>query len=77
MIAAEGEQKASRALREAAEIIAESHGALQVYINSIFEWYDSLFNFLSYRIYFYNEVNNCGKFETNLGAKIVIKSQDE
>ena len=32
VIAAEGEQKASRALREAAEIIAESHGALQVKI---------------------------------------------
>ena len=31
MIAAEGEQKASRALREAAETIADSHSALQVY----------------------------------------------
>ena len=30
MIAAEGEQKASRALREAAEVIAESPSALQV-----------------------------------------------
>ena len=30
MIAAEGEQKASRALREAAEVIAESSSALQV-----------------------------------------------
>ena len=30
MIAAEGEQKASRALREAAETIADSHSALQV-----------------------------------------------
>ena len=30
VIAAEGEQKASRALREAAETIADSHGALQV-----------------------------------------------
>ena len=32
VIAAEGEQKASRALREAAETIADSHGALQVTI---------------------------------------------
>ena len=31
VIAAEGEQKASRALREAAETIADSHSALQVY----------------------------------------------
>ena len=31
MIAAEGEQKASRALREAAETIADSHSALQVH----------------------------------------------
>jgi hypothetical protein len=30
VIAAEGEQKASKALREAAETIADSHGALQV-----------------------------------------------
>ena len=30
MIAAEGEQKASRALREAAEVIAESPSALQL-----------------------------------------------
>ena len=30
MITAEGEQKASRALREAAEVIAESTSALQV-----------------------------------------------
>ena len=30
VIAAEGEQKASRALREAAETIADSHSALQV-----------------------------------------------
>merc|ERR1719391_977634 len=30
VIAAEGEQKASRALREAANVIAESHGALQL-----------------------------------------------
>ena len=30
MIAAEGEQKASRALREASEIIAESPSALQL-----------------------------------------------
>ena len=30
VIAAEGEQKASRALREAAEVIAESPSALQV-----------------------------------------------
>ena len=30
MIAAEGEQKASRALREAAEVISESPSALQV-----------------------------------------------
>ena len=30
MIAAEGEEKASRALREAAEVIAESPAALQV-----------------------------------------------
>ena len=30
MIAAEGEQKASRALREAANVIAESSSALQV-----------------------------------------------
>lgn len=32
VIAAEGEQKASHALREAAEIISESPGALQVNI---------------------------------------------
>ena len=31
VIAAEGEQKASRALREAAETIADSHSALQVH----------------------------------------------
>ena len=31
VIAAEGEQKASRALREAAETIADSHSALQVW----------------------------------------------
>lgn len=31
VIAAEGEQKASRALRDAAEVIAESPAALQVY----------------------------------------------
>ena len=30
MIAAEGEQKASKALRMAAETISDSHGALQV-----------------------------------------------
>ncbi len=30
VIAAEGEQKASRALREAADTIADSHSALQV-----------------------------------------------
>ena len=35
MIAAEGEQKASRALREAAETIADSHSALQVRTRSI------------------------------------------
>ena len=34
VIAAEGEQKASRALREAAEVIAESPSALQVKINT-------------------------------------------
>ena len=32
MIAAEGEQKASRALREAAAVIAESPSALQVIV---------------------------------------------
>ena len=32
VIAAEGEQKASRALREAADVIAESSSALQVSI---------------------------------------------
>ena len=35
VIAAEGEQKASRALREAAEVIAESPSALQV---NMVEW---------------------------------------
>ena len=35
VIAAEGEQKASRALRDAAEVIAESPAALQV---KIFFW---------------------------------------
>ena len=35
MIAAEGEQKASRALREAAAVIAESPSALQVLIDCI------------------------------------------
>ena len=34
MIAAEGEQKASRALREAAAVIAESPSALQVFFKS-------------------------------------------
>ena len=34
VIAAEGEQKASRALREAANVIAESSSALQVHIRS-------------------------------------------
>lgn len=33
VIAAEGEQKASRALKEAAEVIAESPAALQVFID--------------------------------------------
>ena len=38
VIAAEGEQKASRALREAAETIADSHSALQVFdITKFFE----------------------------------------
>ena len=36
MIAAEGEQKASRALREAAEVIAESPSALQVTVVVVF-----------------------------------------
>ena len=35
VIAAEGEQKASRALRDAAEVIAESPAALQVTSNMI------------------------------------------
>lgn len=35
VIAAEGEQKASHALREAAEIISESPGALQVRIDCV------------------------------------------
>ena len=35
VIAAEGEQKASRALREAANVIAESSSALQVIRNSV------------------------------------------
>jgi erythrocyte band 7 integral membrane protein len=35
VIAAEGEQKASHALREAAEIISESPGALQVCIDCV------------------------------------------
>ena len=34
VIAAEGEQKASRALRQAAEVIAESPSALQVLLYS-------------------------------------------
>lgn len=37
VIAAEGEQKASRALKEAAEVIAESPAALQVINNLNFE----------------------------------------
>lgn len=39
VIAAEGEQKASRALKEAAEVIAESPAALQVNIdNTTLPW---------------------------------------
>ena len=36
MIAAEGEHKASRALRQAAEVIVDSPAALQVY--TLIEW---------------------------------------
>ena len=36
VIAAEGEQKASRALREAAEVISESPSALQVRMTDVF-----------------------------------------
>ena len=38
VIAAEGEQKASRALREAAEVIAESPSALQVKLRKASGW---------------------------------------
>ena len=43
MIAAEGEQKASRALREAAEVIAESPSALQVTVVVVFFFNDLIF----------------------------------
>ena len=43
MIAAEGEQKASRALREAAEVIAESPSALQVTVVVVFFLNDLFF----------------------------------
>ena len=45
MITAEGEQKASRALREAAEVIAESTSALQVssHVRNIHAWLAYLF----------------------------------
>ena len=43
MIAAEGEQKASRALREAAEVIAESPSALQVTVVVVFFFNDLFF----------------------------------
>ena len=45
MIAAEGEQKASRALREAAEVIAESPSALQVTV-VVFFFINDLFIYL-------------------------------
>lgn len=39
VIAAEGEQKASRALREASEVIGDSPAALQLrYLQVCFEW---------------------------------------
>lgn len=38
VIAAEGEMKASRALKEAADVIVESPAALQVRINEIHKW---------------------------------------
>ena len=39
VIAAEGEQKASRALREAADVISESPSALQVYKYQFYQKY--------------------------------------
>jgi erythrocyte band 7 integral membrane protein len=39
VIAAEGEQKASRALRDAAEVIAESPAALQVKKQFLINWF--------------------------------------
>lgn len=39
VIAAEGEMKASRALKEAADVIAESPAALQVNALSLFYWF--------------------------------------
>ena len=46
MIAAEGEQKASRALREAAEVIAESPSALQVTVVVVVFFFNDLFFYL-------------------------------
>ena len=45
MIAAEGEQKASRALREASEVIAESSAALQLrylQVKQYFWWRENI-----------------------------------
>ena len=42
VIAAEGEQKASRALKEASEVIAESSSALQLRYLQVQLWYLSL-----------------------------------
>ena len=53
MIAAEGEQKASRALREAAEVIAESPSALQVTVVVVFY---KLFVLLSIQSFLWNAI---------------------
>ena len=55
MIAAEGEQKASRALREAAEVIAESPSALQVTVVVVVVVY-KLFVLLSIQSFLWNAI---------------------
>ena len=53
VIAAEGEQKASRALREASEVIADSSSALQLrYLQVCFsQWYEKLIDHVYSIIY--------------------------
>ena len=49
VIAAEGEQKASRALREASDVITESAAALQLRYLQVFKTYTFYWGFLVLR----------------------------